>query len=54
MDVYLSEVHVREEGMEPFEIMTSESQERMLAICEPDKLDDLLAHLPEVGDRARR
>jgi phosphoribosylformylglycinamidine synthase len=43
MDVYLSEVHVREEGMEPFEIMTSESQERMLAICEPEKLDDLLA-----------
>jgi phosphoribosylformylglycinamidine synthase len=42
MDVYLSEVHVREEGMEPFEIMTSESQERMLAICEPEKLDDLL------------
>ena len=43
MDVYLSEVHVREHGMEPFEIMTSESQERMLAICEPAKLDDLLA-----------
>ena len=43
MDVYLSEVHVREEGMEPFEIMTSESQERMLAICEPEKLDELLA-----------
>ena len=29
--------------MEPFEIMTSESQERMLAICEPEQLDDLLA-----------
>jgi phosphoribosylformylglycinamidine synthase len=43
MDVYLSEVHVREEGMEPFEIMTSESQERMLAICEPAHLDELLA-----------
>src|SRR5688500_11389411 len=43
MDVYLDQVHVREEGMEPFEIMTSESQERMLAICEPEKLDDLLA-----------
>ena len=43
MDVYLSEVHVREEGMEPFEVMTSESQERMLAIVEPDKLDELLA-----------
>ncbi len=43
MDVYLSEVHVREHGMEPFEIMTSESQERMLAIVEPEKLDDVLA-----------
>ena len=35
MDVYLSEVALREPGMEPFEIMTSESQERMLAFCEP-------------------
>ncbi len=43
MDVHLSGVHVREQGMEPFEIMTSESQERMLAIVEPDKLDDVLA-----------
>jgi phosphoribosylformylglycinamidine synthase II len=43
MDVYLDEVHVREHGMEPFEIMTSESQERMLAIVEPAKLDDVLA-----------
>ncbi len=42
MDVYLSEVHVREEGMEPFEIMTSESQERMLAICPQEHLDELL------------
>ena len=37
MDLHLSEVHVREAGMEPFEIMTSESQERMLAIVEPAK-----------------
>ncbi|MGQ0831594.1 MAG: phosphoribosylformylglycinamidine synthase subunit PurL [Microthrixaceae bacterium] len=43
MDLYLSEVHVREEGMAPFEIMISESQERMLAIVEPAKLDALLA-----------
>ena len=43
MDVYLSEVHVREAAMEPYEIMISESQERMLAIVEPDKLDRLLA-----------
>ena len=43
MDVHLSAVHVREAGMEPFEVMTSESQERMLAIVEPDKLPDALA-----------
>ncbi len=49
MDVYLSEVHVREQGMEPFEIMTSESQERMLAICEPDQARRPARHLPEVG-----
>ena len=43
MDLHLSEVHVREAGMAPFEIMISESQERMLAITEPGKLDELLA-----------
>jgi phosphoribosylformylglycinamidine synthase len=43
MDVHLSEVPTREPGMAPFEIMTSESQERMLAIVEPDDLDDVLA-----------
>jgi phosphoribosylformylglycinamidine synthase subunit PurL len=43
MDVHLDAVHVREPHMEPFEIMTSESQERMLAIVEPEKLDDALA-----------
>ena len=34
----LDTVPLREEGMEPFEILTSESQERMLAIVEPSKL----------------
>jgi phosphoribosylformylglycinamidine synthase II len=43
MDVYVSEVPRREPGMEPFEVMTSESQERMLAIVEPDDLDAVLA-----------
>ena len=43
MDFYLSEVPLRESGMEPFEIMTSESQERMLAIVEPQHLDEVLA-----------
>lgn len=43
MDVYVSEVTQREPGMEPFEVMTSESQERMLAIVTPENLDEVLA-----------
>jgi phosphoribosylformylglycinamidine synthase len=43
MDVYVDRVPQREPGMEPFEVMTSESQERMLAIVEPRHLDELLA-----------
>jgi phosphoribosylformylglycinamidine synthase len=43
MDVYLSEVPRREQGMEPFEVMTSESQERMLAIVEPGHIDAFMA-----------
>ncbi len=43
MDVYISEVPQREPGMAPFEVMTSESQERMLAIVEPEHLDEVLA-----------
>jgi len=35
MDVDVSAVPRREPGMEPFEVMTSESQERMLAIVSP-------------------
>jgi phosphoribosylformylglycinamidine synthase len=42
MDVFVSEVPLREEGMEPFEVMTSESQERMLAIVTPESLDRVL------------
>lgn len=42
MDVYISEVPRREPGMEPFEVMTSESQERMLAIVTPQDLDEVL------------
>ncbi len=43
MDVNVRAVHPREQGMEPFEIMTSESQERMLAIVTPENLDRVLA-----------
>jgi phosphoribosylformylglycinamidine synthase subunit PurL len=38
IDIDLDRVPLREEGMLPFEILTSESQERMLLIIEPDKL----------------
>src|SRR5688572_18791879 len=43
MDVDVRAVPLREAGMVPAEIMTSESQERMLAIVEPDDLDAVLA-----------
>jgi phosphoribosylformylglycinamidine synthase II len=43
MDVDVTTVPRREPGMEPFEVMTSESQERMLAIVEPANLDAVLA-----------
>ena len=42
MDVDVTAVPLREADMAPFETMTSESQERMLAIVEPDGLDRVL------------
>ncbi len=38
-----SQVPLREPGMEPFEIMVSESQERMLCVVEPERVDEVLA-----------
>src|SRR5687768_17087471 len=43
MDVDVSKVPRREPGMEPWEVMISETQERMLAIVTPDDLDEVLA-----------
>ncbi len=43
MDVDVSAVRCREAGMEAFEIMTSESQERMLVISTPDRLQSVLS-----------
>ena len=42
-DLDLDAVPLRERGMEAFEILTSESQERMLAIVAPDRLADVRA-----------
>ena len=43
MDVDVSVVPRREPGMVPAEVMTSESQERMLAIVEPAHVDEVLS-----------
>jgi phosphoribosylformylglycinamidine synthase len=43
MDVFVAAVPQREPGMAAFEVLTSESQERMLAIVEPVRLDEVLA-----------
>src|SRR5262249_1851960 len=43
VDVHLDQVPLREDGMEPWEIMVSESQERMVAVVAPERLDDVRA-----------
>jgi phosphoribosylformylglycinamidine synthase subunit PurL len=42
IDLDVSKVPLREAGMEPFEIMISESQERMLCVVEPQRVQDVL------------
>jgi phosphoribosylformylglycinamidine synthase len=43
IDLDVRRVPLREADMEPFEIMISESQERMLCVVEPEKVDEVLA-----------
>ncbi len=43
IDVHLDRVPQREEGMEPWEVMISESQERMVAIVAPERLAEVEA-----------
>jgi phosphoribosylformylglycinamidine synthase len=47
IDVHLDRVPLREEGMEPWEVMISESQERMVALVRPQMLEAVV----EVLDR---
>ncbi len=42
VEVDVSRVPLREEGMEPWEIMLSESQERMLIVTSPEDVDEVL------------
>ena len=43
IDVDVARVPLREADMEPFEIMVSESQERMLAVVEPARVAEVMA-----------
>ena len=43
LDLDCSRVPLREAGLEPFEIMVSESQERMLCVVEPARVDEVIA-----------
>jgi phosphoribosylformylglycinamidine synthase subunit PurL len=43
LDIDCSRVPLREADMEPFEIMVSESQERMLCVVEPDRVEAVIA-----------
>jgi phosphoribosylformylglycinamidine synthase len=43
IDIDVARVPLREEDMEPFEIMVSESQERMLCVVDPERVDEVLA-----------
>ncbi len=42
MEIELSRVPMRETGMTPYEIMLSESQERMLLVARPERLPEIL------------
>jgi len=43
LDIDLDRIHLREQGMAPAEILVSESQERMLGLVAPARLDEVLA-----------
>ncbi len=43
LDIDVARVPLRESDMEPFEVMISESQERMLCVVEPARVADVLA-----------
>ena len=42
IEIDTEKIPLREEGMEPWEVMISESQERMLAVVEPEKAGEVL------------
>ncbi len=51
IDLDVRKVPAREDGMRPFEVMVSESQERMLGVVTPENLDDVMATCERWGVR---
>ncbi|MEM2145303.1 MAG: phosphoribosylformylglycinamidine synthase subunit PurL [Candidatus Jordarchaeaceae archaeon] len=49
IDIELSKVHLREKGLTPFDIMLSESQERMLFIVDPSGVETVTKILDKYG-----
>lgn len=49
IDIQVQKIPLREQGMQPWEIFLSESQERMLLIVENEKLDDVFATAKHYG-----
>jgi len=49
IEIETDKVPLRESGMEPWEIMISESQERMLAIVEPEDVEKVLSFTERYG-----
>ena len=54
MDVDLDLVPLRDPTLAPEEILMSESQERMMAVVEPERLDEFLAVCAQVGRHRHR
>ncbi|HEX9093780.1 MAG TPA: AIR synthase-related protein, partial [Coriobacteriia bacterium] len=52
LDIDVERIPAREENMTPWEFMVSESQERMLAVVEPEKLEDARAVCEKWGLRS--
>ncbi len=45
VDIDVANVPRREDGLTPYEIMLSESQERMLLVCAPERVDEVIRML---------
>ncbi len=52
IEIDVTRIPQREEGMEPYEIMVSESQERMLAVVTPEDVEEVISVCASYGTNA--